>query len=90
MSDTNSNNPQVLIEVIKYVGSFVVGAVSFFFKEKFQGDCGLSDLQIFNFNFVRNNIHDNKFILCFLYIIRSLLSFSLDKKEYLIIYENGG
>lgn len=36
MPDTNSNNTQIIFDILKYVGSFLVGGISFLLKEKYQ------------------------------------------------------
>lgn len=36
MPDTNSNNTQLILDILKYVGSFLFGGIAFLIKEKYQ------------------------------------------------------
>ena len=36
MPDTSTNNTQLVIDILKYVGTFIVGGITFLFKEKYQ------------------------------------------------------
>ncbi len=36
MPDTNSNNAQLILDILKYSGAFLVGGISFLIKDKYQ------------------------------------------------------